>query len=506
MIIDWQNLSEGIMLALNLNYLFFAFLGVLFGTILGMIPGLTGSVGMALLLPLSFFMEPMLVLCIFLGTYAGGLYGGSISAILLNTPGTPGAVCTALDGYPLTKKGKSFYALCVAMFSSAIGGLIGILALIILVNTFGKLVLKLGSPEMFMIVFIALSIIATIRPESMAKTLFAGFTGIMLGTIGFSTSGMSRGAMGILYLLEGIPFIPTLVGVFAISEAVFMIEKESIISEDGKKEMANQNLIQELYNGLREIIKRPFLVIKSSLTGLAIGALPAAGGSAASVVAYGEAKRVSKHPETFGKGNVEGIIAAENANNACEGGSMLTTFLLGIPGSAAGAIVLSALYLQGWVPGPRLFLDHKEIMYGLLTIMFLQQFMLILSGLIVITLTYKIVKLPSAIISPILIVISCTGVYVYRGVMFDVGLALFFGLLAYFFRKFKYPVIALILGVLLGGMVDEYLIIMGQRFAGDFLIIFKRPISLIFAILTIFSLGRAMYKDYKQGLLSLWEK
>jgi len=447
MIIDWQNLSEGIMLALNLNYLFFAFLGVLFGTILGMIPGLTGSVGMALLLPLSFFMEPMLVLCIFLGTYAGGLYGGSISAILLNTPGTPGAVCTALDGYPLTKKGKSFYALCVAMFSSAIGGLIGILALIILVNTFGKLVLKLGSPEMFMIVFIALSII-----------------------------------------VEGIPFIPTLVRLFAISEAVFLIEKESIISEDGKKEMANQNLIQELYNGLREIIKRPFLVIKSSLTGLAIGALPAAGGSAASVVAYGEAKRVSKHPETFGKGNVEGIIAAENANNACEGGSMLTTFLLGIPGSAAGAIVLSALYLQGWVPGPRLFLDHKEIMYGLLTIMFLQQFMLILSGLIVITLTYKIVKLPSAIISPILIVISCTGVYVYRGVMFDVGLALFFGLLAYFFRKFKYPVIALILGVLLGGMVDEYLIIMGQRFAGDFLIIFKRPISLIFAILTLVKL------------------
>jgi len=504
--IDWQSLYEGIIFAINIKFLFFAFIGVLFGTIIGMIPGLTGSIGMAILLPLSFLMDPMLVLCIFLGTYAGGLYGGSISAILVNTPGTPGAVFTALDGYPLTKQGRSFYALCVAIFSSVTGGIIGIIVLIILVNTFGRLILKLGSPEMFMIVFIALSIIATIRPESMAKTLFAGFTGIMIGTIGMATTGMQRGTMGMLYLIEGIPFIPVLVGIFAISEALYMVEKKSIITEEAKKIMSEQNLFKELCDGLGQVIKRPFLVIKSSLIGVVIGTLPAAGGSAASVVTYGEAKRVSKHPETFGKGNVEGIVAAETANNACEGGSMLTTFLLGIPGSAAGAIVLAALYLQGWVPGPRMFLDHKEIMYGLLIIMFLQQFMLIISGLMVVAMTYKIVRLPSAIISTVLIILSCSGAYVSRGAIFDVGVTIFFGLFAYFFRKFKYPVIALILGILLGGMVDAYLIRMGQRFAGDYLIIFKRPISLFLAIFTIFSLGRALYKDYKRGLLSLWEK
>lgn len=506
MIIDWQSLYDGFLLTVQPEYLLLAFIGVLFGTILGMIPGLTGSIGMAILLPMTFFMEPLAVLCLLLGIYAGGLYGGSISAILVNTPGTPGAVVTALDGYQLTKQGRPLYSLFVAMFSSTLGGLMGVFILILSVNTFGRLVLKLGSAEMFMIVFLALSIIATISPGSMAKTLFVGFVGIMLGTVGMSATGLIRGTMGNLYLIEGVPFIPALVGVFALSEALILAKSEFMMDIETRQNVFKQNIFKEMISAIKEIIKRPILFIKSVILGVVIGALPAAGGSASNVVAYGEAKRSSKSSETFGKGNVEGLIAAESANNACEGGSMATTFILGIPGSAAGAVILSAFYLQGWVPGPRLFMDHKDVMYGVLNIMFLEQFMMMLAGFMVIALAYRVIKLPNSIIAPCLIMMSCIGAYAYRGSMFDVGVVVFFGIVAFILRDLGYPVIALILGLLLGGMVDEQLIRTGQRFAGDFLIFFQRPISLTFAILIILSLTRSIYMDYKRGLLSIWEK
>lgn len=506
MIIDWQSLYDGFLLIVQPEYLLLAFIGVLFGTVLGMIPGLTGSIGMAILLPMTFFMEPLAVLCLLLGIYAGGLYGGSISAILINTPGTPGAVMTALDGYQLTKQGRPLFSLFLGMISSTMGGLTGVIILILSVNTFGRLVLKLGSAELFMIVFLALSIIATISPGSMAKTLFAGFVGIMLGTVGMSATGLVRGTMGSLYLIEGVPFIPALVGVFALSEALILAKSEFLIDIETRQNVFKQSILKEMFAALKEVIKRPILFMKSTILGVFIGALPAAGGSAASVVAYGEAKRSSKTSETFGKGNVEGVIASESANNACEGGSMATTFILGIPGSAAGAVILSAFYLQGWVPGPRLFMDHKEVMYGVLNIMFLEQFMLMLSGFIVITIAYRVIKLPNSIIAPCLVMMSCVGAYAYRGSMFDVGIVVFFGILAFILRDLGYPVIALILGILLGGMVDEQLIRTGQRFAGDFLVFFQRPICLTLVILTALSLARSLYMDYKRGLLSIWEK
>lgn len=506
MIVDWQSLLEGMRLVMHWELILLAFIGVLFGTVLGMIPGLTASIGMALILPMTFFMEPLPVLCLLLGIYAGGLYGGSISAVLVNTPGTPAAVLTALEGNQLTKQGRPLYGLFIAMFASVTGGIIGVLVLILSVNTFGRLVIKLGSAEMFMIVFLALSIIATISTQTMAKTLFIGFVGIALGTIGMSAVGLERGTMGILYLLEGIPFIPALVGVFALSEAFDMASKDFMIGSENRLKLKNQKPLPEAAQAIKEIFKRPWRVFKSAIIGVFIGALPAAGGSAASIVAYGDAKRSSRNPETFGKGNIDGLVAAETANNACEGGSMITTFVLGVPGSAAGAVILSAFYLQGWVPGPRLFMDNKEVMYGVLNIMFLEQFMIIFAGLIVASLTYHIVKLPNSIIAPSLVMVALVGSYAYRGTMFDVGVTVFFGILAYMLRKEGFPTIALILGLLLGAMVDEQLIRMLQRFDGDFLIIFKRPISLTFAVITILSLGKAIYDDYKRGALSLFSK
>jgi len=498
-LVNWAAFFEGIKLILNVGLMTLSLLGVVLGVVLGMIPGLSATIGIALMLPMSYYMDPLSVMVLMLGIYTGGLYGGSISGILINTPGTPGAVCTTIEGYPLNKQGKGLLALFLALISSVTGGFIGIIFLLFFLQILGAVVLKMGPPEMFMIAFLALGLIATIRPESMGKTFLAGCTGIIIGNIGVSATGLSIGTLGQVYLLEGIPFVPALIALFAFPEIFYLIEKE-YLTDVNIKQVLQQNIFKELVKAIKTVAKYPVALVKSSIIGVFVGMMPATGASVASILAYGEARRTSQHPELFGEGAEDGIIAAEAANNASEGSSLLTALVLGIPGSAATAMMIAALALQGISAGPRMIIQYTNMIYGVIAMEFVQMLMLFLVGITVIYLCFRVVAIPTKIIAPCLVVLCLLGAYANRFTLFDVGLVIVIGLLGYFLRKLEYPIIALVIGLLLGRMLNNELIRVAQRYAMDFTIFFTRPISLLLLVLTLLSIARSLYIDYKRGL------
>lgn len=476
------------------------FVGVAFGIILGAIPGFTGSLGIALLLPVTFSMDPLPSLVLLLSVYTGGLFGGSITAILLNTPGSPAAVATTFDGYEMTKRGESERALGLSVVSSTLGGMIGIIILFIIIQPLAKFTLKFGPPEMFMIAVFGLTIIASLKGKSFSKTLYAGLFGVLLGTIGMSSSGAIRGTFGSYYLLDGIPIIPALIGLFAVSEIFILIDQKYVsLNAPAKSDY------RKLLRGIKEGIKYPFTLLRSSVIGVFIGALPAAGATIASLVSYNEAQRQSKNKKNFGKGEPEGVVAAESANNASEGGALATMLVLGIPGGAATAMLLGAIIMQGWVPGPRLFIDHKDVIYGVIVAEFIQMFILLLVGIVIAILASRLVQVPTRVLIPTIAVLCIMGAFAYRNMIFDAALVFIFGIIGYFLRKFDYPTIAVVLGLILGPIADAELLRTAQRFAGDYTVFFTRPISLTILIITIvgsfspYIIDRIKKKNRKNG-------
>ncbi|WP_102348426.1 tripartite tricarboxylate transporter permease [Bacillus sp. Marseille-P3661] len=499
--VDWPALFDGINMVSTWSILFLSILGVILGIVLGMIPGLSATIGIALMLPMSYHMDALSVMVLMLGIYTGGLYGGSITATLINTPGTPGSAFTALEGYPMNQQGKGLLALNVGLISSVLGGIIGIIMLFLFLELLSKVAYSLGSAELFMIAFFALAIIATISKESIGKTFFIGSVGIVLANIGVSPTGFTVGTYGQVYLLEGIPLIPALIALFAFPEVFSLIEKNYITSNTDIKQLLRKSFFKEFIAAFKIVIKHPFTVIRSALIGVFVGMIPAAGASVASLISYGEAKRASKEPELFGKGAKEGLIASESANNASEGGSLGTAICLGIPGSAATAMMLAALTLQGIMAGPKMIRDHKDFIYGIIAVEFVQMFLLLLIGLVIIFVSFRLVLIPAKIIAPCLVILCLIGAYANRFTLFDVWLVILLGIIGYFLKKFDYPIIALVLGLLLGDMLNTELIRVAQINAMDFTVFFKRPISLILFILTLLTVARSFYIDFKKGSL-----
>jgi len=496
-LIDWQSFVAGMQLVVTWEMLLLSVLGVFIGVILGLIPGLSATVGIALMLPMSYTMDLLSVLVLMLGIYTGGLYGGGVSATLINTPGTAGAAFTAIEGYPLNRQGKGLRALLLGLISSFTGGLISIVLLLVSLDWISKVVLKFGSPELFMVAFFSLALIATLRTDGLGKTFLAGSAGIILGNIGVTTTGYAAGTFGQVYLLDGIPLVPALIGLFAFPEIFSLIGKKFIAPDVDIRKLMRQNLLREIGSAFRAVMMKPILVIPSALIGWFIGVVPAAGASVASALAYGEAKRSSKQPEKFGKGSEEGLIAAETANNATEGGSLVTLFCLGIPGSAATAMMLAALTLQGVNAGPRMLRDYRDMIYGIVGIEAIQMFLLLLIGMVVVYFCFRLVAVPANIIGPCLAVVCIVGAFAERFTLFDVYVMLIMGILGYLLKKFDYPVIAVVMGLFLGEMLNTELIRVAQIYAYDFTVFFKRPISLALIILTVLAVFRAIYKDRK---------
>ncbi|MGD1822679.1 MAG: tripartite tricarboxylate transporter permease [Pleomorphochaeta sp.] len=454
-------------------------LGVMIGLFIGAMPGLTVTLGLSLVLPFTFGLSPINGILLLTGVYCAGTYAGAITAILINTPGTPSSVTTAWDGYPLTKKGRASEALYLALYASVIGGLISGIFLLLFAPQVAKLALKFGPPEMFSLTFLGLAVIARISGSKPIKGFISASLGILFSTIGVDMiSGVSRFTFHLPYLYGGLGVIPVCIGLFAIAEIFVQIEKQVKFNVPKGVKVEGKLSIKTIFPYL-------WLLIKSSFIGVIVGAIPGTGGSVASFIAYDDAKRASETPEEFGKGSYEGIIASESANNGVTGGTLIPTFTLGIPGSSAAAIYLGALMIHGLTPGPQLFRFQGNLMYTVFFAFFVINILMYFIGLIACKFAIKIVDIPSSILYPVVLAFCLIGGYAINGTIVGVGVSLLFGVIGYVMLKNGYPPAPLVIAFILGPKVEESLrqsLVLSDNNPSIF---FTRPISLLFIIIVV---------------------
>jgi putative tricarboxylic transport membrane protein len=457
--------------------------GMIYGIIIGVLPGLGPSAGMALALPLVLKWPPTTAL-IFMGSlYKCSNYGGSITAILVNTPGDASNAATILDGYPMCENGKGGVALGLSATSAMVGGTIGMICLIFSAPLLAKFALKFGPAEYFLTALLALSIIAAVVQGATIKGLIAAGLGLMLSTVGFDViTGHLRYTFGWEPIEDGIPLIQALVGLFAITQALVLAESAGSISRIGK-------LAGGFWEGVITYFKHPYAIIRAAAIGLFIGVLPAVGQSSAGLLAWAEAKRESKHPESFGSGDPEGVISSETSTNACMPGDLVCTIALGIPGSVGAAIFLGVMIIFGVIPGPLVFREKADIIYSLFVALVLTSFLLFLIGMTIARHFAVVTLLPNEIIVPIILVVSLLGSFAIRNLMADVIISLAFGILGYIMLKGGFTPVPLLLGLVLGEMVEynyhRALMISG----GSYAIFYSSIISKILIFLTFLSLA-----------------
>ncbi|MDD2295278.1 MAG: tripartite tricarboxylate transporter permease [Eubacteriales bacterium] len=458
------------------------FIGVAGGTVLGALPGLTATMGVALLVPFTFGMELINSMGMLLGIFLGAMYGGSIPAILIRTPGTPAAAATAMDGYPMGQRGEAGRALSMSLISSVSGSFIGVAVMIFLSPQISKFALKFSSAEFFSLAVFGLSIIIAISGNSISKGLMAAFFGLLLSTIGSDPiNGLPRFIFGRMELYEGPPFIPTLIGLFAVSEVLAGAEK--IIS--AKKINAK---VDRILPARKDFIKCFPTIVKSGLIGCFIGAIPGAGGDIAAFVAYGEAKRSSKTPEDFGHGAIEGVAAPEAANNGCAGGAMIPLLSLGVPGDAVTAILLGALTMQGLQPGPLMYLEHLPDVHNIFAAMIIGCFCVFIVGALGMKVFARVISIDKKLLLPCIMILSLVGSYSMRNNIVDVYITIIFGIIGYLFQKYHYPLSPILLALILGPMAERnlrrYLVIS----SGNFDFFYTRPICTVLLLAAVASL------------------
>jgi len=482
---------SGFAMILQLKYILYMFGGVFMGTVLGFLPGLNAAMGIALMLPLTYTMPSLDALVFLASIYTGGLFGGAVTAILINTPGSNANIATTLDGYPMQQKGESERALGLALCSSMIGGLIGMICLTLIAAPMAKVALKFGPAEMFMVAFFGLTVVGSLS-DDVVKSLFSGLVGLLLGTIGINDMGIDRGTMGSIYLIEGLPLIPALIGFLALP-AIY-----ELAAGDVTAQMTAQRVsLKKLLNGCHEVFRHPIQALLCSLTGVVIGIMPAAGASIAGIFCYNQSKQFSKNPKNFGTGIAEGIIACETANNASEGGALATMFVLGIPGSNATAMMLGAVVLMGWTPGPRMFSQYSDIIYTVFSSLFIQQFVMMFFGVLLCLLATRLSRISVKYLAPTIIMLTMVGAFSSGYNLFDPSLMIGCSVLGWFMKRYDYPVMPLVLGILLGDIADAELMRILQSF-DHFYEIFTRPIVLLLLTISAFSVVLPQYLRWKR--------
>ena len=477
-----ENLSYMIAPILSSKLLIILFLGTLFGLILGVLPGLGPTTGGALILPFTITLDPLSAIVLLTSIYCAGTYGGAITAVLINTPGTPAAAATCLDGYPLAQKGEAGRALGMATFGSAFGGLFSVVVLVLFAPILANIAYEFGQPEYFALAIFGLTMLASIGEGSPIKNLIAGAFGILLSTVGKDVmASIDRFTFGVNELTEGIGFIPVVVGMFAMSELLV------------QSNLTNQIFERIAMKAVRLPSKDDFkycfkTILRSSGIGSFIGILPAEGGTVASLIGYSEAKRWSKKPEEFGKGAIDGIAGAETANNAATGGAMVPTLALGIPGSATTAVILTGLIIHGLRPGPDLFKEQPEFLYGIFGAMFFANILFFIFGFFGAKIFARITLIPNRLLWPMIFTLSVCGTYSLNQSYTDVFLMIGFGIIGYVMRKFGFSVVPVIIGLILGQLVELTLRQSLVIFDGDWTLFFTRPIVVTFFILSVVAL------------------
>ncbi|MGB5557895.1 MAG: tripartite tricarboxylate transporter permease [Paracoccaceae bacterium] len=461
-------------------------LGSLLGLIFGSIPGLTFTVALALALPITFSMDTVPAIGMLLGTYIGGMTGGSVSAILLGIPGTPSAAATVLDGYPMTKRGEASLALGTAVIVSVFGGIFSLVVMIVSVDLVSRLAIGFGPAEIFALVLFGMSTICGLCGDSLIKGLIAGVVGLMIMTVGIDAiDGVPRMTFGSINLLQGVNLLVAMIGLFAVP---FIIEAFSDRLADAQASARVVNVRAELPS-LRLLIRNVWLMIRCSILGTGIGAIPGTGGAIAAFLAYDHAKRFSKKPESFGKGNIEGVIAPETANNAVTGGTLIPLLSLGIPGDPATAIVLAGLMIHGITPGPALFMNHAGEVYGMYVAVVIAYIWVLGLQLMGIRLFIHVLRIPRELLAVGVLVLCAIGAYSIRNSAFDIYAMGAIGVLAYVLVAIRVPITPIILAMVLGPTLENEFRTAMMLSEGSADIFLSSPIVLVFFALALLVIG-----------------
>ncbi|MEE3000154.1 MAG: tripartite tricarboxylate transporter permease [Pseudomonadota bacterium] len=462
---------------------------IFLGLVVGAIPGFSAANTIIILLPLTLAMDPEIGLTFMVALYASSRMGAGIPAILVNIPGTAGAAATPLDGYPMTKRGEGQQALAMSFTASIAGGLLTTFIALFALPWLSQIAYFLHSVEMIVIMFFGISLIATIAAKDTMKGLIAGFFGLMIGFIGTDVVYETpRGTFGFLELYDKIPLIPALVGLFAVSEAFTVIENRSIVSEDINLSSKKITSWRQTFNGVRIAILKWWHVTWNSLIGLVIGVVPGAGAAIASFVAYQQSKTFSKTPELYGTGHVEGLIAPESANNGVTSGTLVPLLVIGIPGGATAAIMLVVLQYHGVTVGPDLFMTSPELAFGPFTAMAATYALMILMVLPLARYMSNITVVSTVYMVPTIIAFTLVGSFVPRAYLFDMNLALVFGIIGYVARKTGYHVAAILIGIILGPLMETYFLRAMRMSEGDVMVIFSSTIGNTLWVLLVISM------------------
>jgi putative tricarboxylic transport membrane protein len=476
---DFSLYTAGLSNTLQFDVLMILFFGTLIGVIFGVIPGLSPVIGVSILIPFTFKMDTIPSFALLLGMYCGSMFGGSISAIIANIPGTSAAIMTVQDGYPLAQRGEAGRAIGIATISSFIGGVISVFILAFFAPIIAAWALELSAPEFFAVAVFGISVIAYVSSGTMVKGFLGAVIGLLLSTVGVDeVSGYPRFTFETNVLLGGLPLIPLMVGLFGFAEVLRIAEKGIA----GYQKIVGVGRILPSLGDLRRLLGS---ILRGSAIGVFIGAVPATGGTIAAIVSYGVEKRLSKHPETFGKGEPQGISAPESANNASTGGAMIPMLTLGIPGDIVTALLIAAFIIHGLFPGPLLFRNNPEVVSSIFISLMFSNFMFLGLGLMGAKYFAKLVTLPRGLLVAMILCLSIVGTYSIQNSVFDVWVYVAAGIAGFYLTKVGVPVSPIVIGFVLGSILESYFrqgLIMSF---GDPLEFVTRPIAATFLGLTV---------------------
>jgi putative tricarboxylic transport membrane protein len=478
--IEYAAIGEAFLNVISPTTLFFLFLGVLLGIVAGILPGINGAIGISLILPFTFGMDPATALIMMLGLWGGQNFGGGVTAALIHTPGAASGAATLFDGYPLAQKGQAGKALGLICIASATGWFLSTILLAVTVVPLAAFALRFSAPEYFAVGVFGLSMVASLATKNIFKGAIATLFGLLIVTIGTDPfSGMPRFTFGRFELMNGISFLVVMIGVFAVAEVLVQVQKANV-----QEKIATYSRQLPSWPEIRSVIPT---MLRSTGIGMLVGAAPGAGGSIAAFIAYNEAKRFSKRPQDFGKGSLEGVAAPESANNATEGGAMVPLLALGIPGSGAAAVILAAMVLYGLRPGPQIFVNEPVLVYSLFIGLAFGAIALLILGLLLTPYLALVVRIPKPYLLTGIAGVAFMAAMAITGLLFDVRLVLLFGILGYIMRKLDFPPAPMILALVLGFMIETNLrrsLILSD---GDWSVFFTRPISAVILCVAILS-------------------
>ncbi|MGM8365210.1 tripartite tricarboxylate transporter permease [Virgibacillus sp. W0181] len=495
-----MDLINGFLSIIAPGQLMWILFGATLGTLVGALPGIGSTAAVAILLPVTFGMNPLSGLIFLMGVYQGSMFGGRISAILVNVPGDSASVVSSFEGYPMKVKGQAGYALTLSAVSSFIGGVIGFIGIVLLSGVLVQVALEFGPPEYFSLMFFALIVAGGFMKDEWYKPLISMLLGLLIATVGQDIfTGQLRLTFGIPELMDGVGFIAIVIGLFGISEVLVRLDS---YQQGVSKSDQVETKVEGMFHNIGGVVKNTVSIVRGSIIGFIIGILPGAGATTATFVSYGAEKKLSKTPDKFGTGVEQGLSGPEASNNAAEAGTFVPLFSLGIPGSATGAILLGALIMYGLQPGPLLFENSGPIVWGAIASILVANVILLFLNVGLIPMFTFLIKKSEVYLVPIITIFSVVGIYMYYNNLFSVGVMIIFGIFGYLMRKFNIPVTPFILALVLGPLLEKSFRQSLIKSHNSLDIFFTRPISASLIIITILILAFPLLKMMKNKMFN----